>query len=275
MGPAHRHGSPESARDADANPGNRVADRRSDAPAYRDGSPSGMGAGHRRPRPCQPLERCEHRPPLSPHELSGGERQRVSIAIALSLEPDLIVLDEPTTNLDATTEAAILDLLEDIRARVDSAMIYISHNFGVIARIATQIAVMYAGEIVETGPTAAIFRPDSARTYYPHGHCWPAFRGPALTKEEWPLGIDPGRLAHRSSRRVPAAYSASAVGRAARLAIPRRVGVRSTPATRCAAGIRRVRQHSAAIYRRRRKHSGDAAASLLLGVTAIDEEPIA
>ena len=71
-----------------------------------------------------------------PHQLSGGERQRISIAIALCLEPDLLVLDEPTTNLDATTEAGILDLLEAIKSRGRMAMIYISHNLGVIARIA-------------------------------------------------------------------------------------------------------------------------------------------
>jgi peptide/nickel transport system ATP-binding protein len=93
-----------------------------------------------------------------PHQLSGGERQRISIAIALCLEPDLLVLDEPTTNLDATTEAGILDLLEAIKARGRTAMIYISHNLGVIARIADRVAVMYAGEIVETGGVRPIFR---------------------------------------------------------------------------------------------------------------------
>lgn len=87
-----------------------------------------------------------------PHELSGGQRQRITIAIALSLEPNLIILDEPTTNLDATTEAVILDLLEAVRGRMHAGMIYISHNIGVIARIATRVAVMYAGELVEEGP---------------------------------------------------------------------------------------------------------------------------
>lgn len=92
-----------------------------------------------------------------PHQLSGGQRQRISIAIALSLEPDLLILDEPTTNLDVTTEAVILDLLNDIQARTGSAMIYISHNLGVIARIASRVAVMYAGEMVETASTASLF----------------------------------------------------------------------------------------------------------------------
>lgn len=89
-----------------------------------------------------------------PHQLSGGQRQRISIAIALSLEPDLLILDEPTTSLDVTTEAVILDLLQEIQARTGLAMVYISHNLGVIARIASKVAVMYAGEIVETGPAA-------------------------------------------------------------------------------------------------------------------------
>ncbi len=92
-----------------------------------------------------------------PHQLSGGQRQRITIAIALSLEPDLMILDEPTTNLDATTEAVILDLLDEIQGRTHMAMVYISHNLGVIARIATRVAVMYAGEFVECGSVADIF----------------------------------------------------------------------------------------------------------------------
>ena len=96
-----------------------------------------------------------------PHQLSGGQQQRIMIAIALSLEPDLMILDEPTTNLDATTEAVILDLLEEIKQRVHTAMVYISHNLGVIARIATRVAVMYAGEFVESGPVAHMFRAPS------------------------------------------------------------------------------------------------------------------
>ena len=96
-----------------------------------------------------------------PHQLSGGERQRISIAIALCLEPDLLVLDEPTTNLDATTEAGILDLLEAIKSRGRTAMIYISHNLGIIARIADRVAVMYAGGFVETGAARSIFHAPS------------------------------------------------------------------------------------------------------------------
>ena len=93
-----------------------------------------------------------------PHQLSGGERQRIAIAIALCLGPDLLILDEPTTNLDATTEAGILDLLESRKAGGQMAMIYISHNLGVIARIADRVAVMYGGEVVETGAVRPLFR---------------------------------------------------------------------------------------------------------------------
>jgi peptide/nickel transport system ATP-binding protein len=92
-----------------------------------------------------------------PHQLSGGQRQRVSIAIALGLKPDLLILDEPTTALDVTTEAVILDLLRDLKASSDVAMVYISHNLAVVGQIADRVAVMYAGEIVELGETGRLF----------------------------------------------------------------------------------------------------------------------
>jgi peptide/nickel transport system ATP-binding protein len=127
-----------------------------------------------------------------PHQLSGGERQRISIAAALCLEPDLLVLDEPTTNLDATTEAGILELLETIKARGRTAMIYISHNLGVIARIADRVAVMYAGEIVETGAARSLFR--AARHPYTQAllACLPR---PGLTKRQAALRSIPGTAA--------------------------------------------------------------------------------
>jgi peptide/nickel transport system ATP-binding protein len=93
-----------------------------------------------------------------PHELSGGQRQRVAIAIALCLDPDLLILDEPTTALDVTTEAVILDLLRDVKRRVGGGIVYISHNLGVIARMADRVAVMYAGEIVEQARAEPLFR---------------------------------------------------------------------------------------------------------------------
>ena len=91
-----------------------------------------------------------------PHELSGGMRQRALIAGALSAEPDLLILDEPTTALDVTIEAQILDLLEELQARRGLATLFISHNLGVVRRIADEIAVLYAGQVVEQGPTADV-----------------------------------------------------------------------------------------------------------------------
>jgi len=92
-----------------------------------------------------------------PHELSGGQKQRVVIAMALSCNPDLLILDEPTTGLDVTTEATILDLINELRARFDSAILFISHNLGVIAKISDRIGVLYAGRMLETGPVQSIF----------------------------------------------------------------------------------------------------------------------
>jgi peptide/nickel transport system ATP-binding protein len=92
-----------------------------------------------------------------PHQLSGGQQQRVSIAVALACDPDLLVLDEPTTGLDVTTEARILDLVEALRLRTAASILYITHNLGVIGRLAHEVAVMYAGEIVEQGAVEAVF----------------------------------------------------------------------------------------------------------------------
>jgi peptide/nickel transport system ATP-binding protein len=92
-----------------------------------------------------------------PHQLSGGQQQRVVIAMALACRPALIVLDEPTTGLDVTTQWRILSLLAEMRDRFDTALLYVSHDLGALAQICDRIAVMYAGAIVETAPAAELF----------------------------------------------------------------------------------------------------------------------
>jgi oligopeptide/dipeptide ABC transporter ATP-binding protein len=93
-----------------------------------------------------------------PHQFSGGMRQRAMIAMALALNPKLLIADEPTTALDVTVQQQILDLLADLRARFSLAMLFISHDLAVVSKVADRIAVMYAGSIVESGTTEHIFR---------------------------------------------------------------------------------------------------------------------
>ena len=92
-----------------------------------------------------------------PHELSGGMRQRVMIAMALACNPKLIIADEPTTALDVTIQAQILDLLREVRARINGSIMLITHDLGVVAEMADYVVVMYAGRIIEKGTVQEIF----------------------------------------------------------------------------------------------------------------------
>ncbi|MGH7118610.1 MAG: dipeptide ABC transporter ATP-binding protein [Acetobacteraceae bacterium] len=110
-----------------------------------------------------------------PHELSGGQQQRIMFAMALATDPDLLVLDEPTTGLDATVEAEVLDLVDGLRRKFGASILFISHNLGIVSRMCERVGVLYAGHLVEEGPARKLFR--APRHPYTFGlmRCVPRF----------------------------------------------------------------------------------------------------
>ncbi len=126
-----------------------------------------------------------------PHQLSGGQQQRVVIAMALMAEPSLLIMDEPTTGLDVTVEAAVLDLVRELRRRHNSSILFISHNLGTVVRICDRIGVMYAGELVEEGAIRDVFR--DPRHPYTRGllDCIPVL---GSDKRSRPLAPIPGQV---------------------------------------------------------------------------------
>ena len=135
------------------------------------------------------ISAAESRLKQYPHQLSGGLRQRVMIAMALMCGPELIIADEPTTALDVTIQAQILRLLADLQREFGMAMILITHDLGVVARVAHKVAVMYAGEVVESGPAKQVF--DAPAHPYTRGllECIPV---PGKTPPGARLGAIPG-----------------------------------------------------------------------------------
>ncbi len=173
-------------------PAMRIGDQVAEVFRYHEGLPKKEALGRAReslrrvalPDPDATMRRY-------PFELSGGQQQRVVIAMALAVNPHLLVLDEPTTGLDATVEAEILDLIEELRGRIHASILLITHNLGLVARLCERVGVLYAGRLVEEGPAREIFT--DPRHPYTMGllRCVPKF---GMNKTDAALQTIPGTL---------------------------------------------------------------------------------
>jgi peptide/nickel transport system ATP-binding protein len=140
-----------------------------------------------------------------PHQLSGGQQQRIVIAMALIAKPALLIMDEPTTGLDVTVEAAVLDLVRELRRRHGTSVLFISHNLGTVVRVCDRIGVMYAGELVEEGTIRQVFA--NPRHPYTRGllDCLPSL---GRDKRQTPLVPIPGQVASALARPAGCAFAA-------------------------------------------------------------------
>jgi peptide/nickel transport system ATP-binding protein len=123
-----------------------------------------------------------------PHQLSGGQKQRVMIAMALACDPALVIADEPTTALDVMVQAQILDLLRELQAKLDLAVVFITHDLSVLTEICDRIAIMYAGKLVEEGDADTVFTHPSHPYTKALGHAFPRIGDPA--DRYTPAGLD-------------------------------------------------------------------------------------
>jgi peptide/nickel transport system ATP-binding protein len=139
-----------------------------------------------------------------PHQISGGQQQRVVIAMALLNNPALLIMDEPTTALDVTVEAAVLDLIADLRREFDTAIMYITHNLGVVARVSSRVGVMYAGEMVESATVEQIYK--NPRHPYTQGlmRCVPKLGADKASSQLYPIR---GRVPPPNNRPVGCVFS--------------------------------------------------------------------